>query len=274
MLMIFAHPDDESFGFAGTMLALADAGVKMSLIVATRGEEGEILVPGLATRENLGEVREGELRAAMKIVGIDDIHFLGYRDSGMPDTPPNLDPRAFVNQDVDVVASRIADIIAAFRPTIILTYGPDGIYAHPDHIMVNTVAWPAVLKAGEDGRWKTPNLYFSAAPKERMRRMAELPNGPFASMDPALVASLGMPASEITTWIDTAPFADRKREILMAHRTQVGDEGPFSQLPPEMRRTWFSVETMRTIPLPWNPEPDDVIAELLPAAAHDHPFRG
>ena len=66
LLMIFAHPDDESFGFAGTMLALADAGVQMSLIVATRGEEGEILVPGLATKENLGEVREGELRAAMK----------------------------------------------------------------------------------------------------------------------------------------------------------------------------------------------------------------
>jgi N-acetyl-1-D-myo-inositol-2-amino-2-deoxy-alpha-D-glucopyranoside deacetylase len=273
LLMIFAHPDDESFGFAGTMLALADAGVKMSLIVATRGEEGEILVPGLATKENLGEVREGELRAAMEIVGIDDIHFLGFRDSGMAGTPPNHDPRAFVNQDVNKVAATIADSIAELRPTIILTYGPDGIYAHPDHIMVNTVAWPAVLKAGEDGRWKTPNLYFSAAPKERMRRMAELPNGPFASMDPDLVASLGMPASEITTWIDTTPFADRKREMLMAHRTQVGEEGPFNQLPPEMRRIWFSVETMRTIPLPWNPDPDDVIAELLPAAAHDHPFR-
>jgi N-acetyl-1-D-myo-inositol-2-amino-2-deoxy-alpha-D-glucopyranoside deacetylase len=171
------------------------------------------------------------------------------------------------------VAGRIADIIAELRPTIILTYGPDGIYGHPDHIMVNKVAWPAVLKAGEDGRWKTPNLYFSAAPKERMRRMAELPNGPFTSMDPDFVATLGTPASEITTWIDTTPFADRKREILMAHRTQVGDDGPFSQLPPEIQRTWFSVETMRIVPLPWNPEPNDVLAELLPAAAHDHPFR-
>ncbi|HYP60910.1 MAG TPA: hypothetical protein VEQ36_10835, partial [Thermomicrobiales bacterium] len=139
--------------------------------------------------------------------------------------------------------------------------------------MVNKVAWPAVLKAGEDGRWKTPNLYFSAAPKERMRRMAELPNGPLASMDPDFVATLGTPASEITTWIDTTSFADRKREIVMAHRTQVGDDGPFNQLPPEMQRTWFSIETMRTVPLPWNPEPTDVLAELLPEAAHDHPFR-
>ena len=173
----------------------------------------------------------------------------------MPNTPPNHDPRAFVNQDVGLVAGRIADIIAELRPTIILTYGPDGIYGHPDHVMVNKVAWPAVLKAGEDGRWKTPNLYFSAAPKERMRRMAELPNGPFASMDPELrrhSRHAGVRNHDLDRY-----DAIRRSQAgdLMAHRTQVGDDGPFSQLPPEMQRTWFSLETMRTVPLPWNPEP-------------------
>jgi LmbE family N-acetylglucosaminyl deacetylase len=80
LMMIFAHPDDESFGFAGTASALSDAGHEVSYVVATRGEVGEILVEGLATRETLGEVREGELRTALEIIGVRDLHLLGFRE--------------------------------------------------------------------------------------------------------------------------------------------------------------------------------------------------
>jgi LmbE family N-acetylglucosaminyl deacetylase len=273
MLMIFAHPDDESFGFAGTLTALHEAGVEVSLVTATRGEEGQILVPELATRETLGRVREQELRDAMGLVGVTDIRFLGFHDSGMAGSPENANPKAFMNQDVEAVAETVADIIIEKRPTMVLTYGLDGVYGHPDHVMIHKVAFTAVLKAGEDGRWKTPNLYYSSAPRERFRRMTELPNNPFASMDPAVVAAFGTPANEITTWIDTSRWADQKVAVLKAHRTQVGDDGPFRDLPDEVRQMWFSLETARTVPLPWNPQPVDVLAELLPGAAHDHPFR-
>ena len=248
-------------------------GVEVSLVTATRGEEGEILVPGLATRETLGRVREQELRDAMALVGVTDIRFLDFHDSGMAGSPENANPRAFMNQDVDAVAEKVAGIIAETRPTIVLTYGLDGVYGHPDHVTAHKVALAAVLKAGDDGRWQTPNLYYSSAPRERFRRMMELPNSPFASMDPAVVATFGTPAGEITTWIDTSAWADQKVAVLKAHRYQVGDDGPFRDFPEDVRRTWFSLETARMVPLPWNPQPDDVLAEILPGAAHDHPFR-
>jgi LmbE family N-acetylglucosaminyl deacetylase len=272
IVVIFAHPDDESFGFAGTLSAMSDAGHEATYVVGTRGEVGEILVEGLATRENLGEVREGELRLALDLMGVSDLRLLGYRDSGMAGSDENNDPRAFINQDVDLVSDAIAEIILEKKPTIVLTYGIDGIYGHPDHIMAHKVATAAVLKAGARG-WQTPNLYYSSASRERIKRMALLPNSPFASMTPKQLDSFGTPAAEITTWLDIREYSARKLAAIKAHRTQVGDNGPFAQLSEEERAMWLSVETVRIIPLPWNPEPVDVLHDILPSAAVDHPLR-
>ena len=150
-------------------------------MVGTRGEAGEILVPGLATKENLGEVREQELRSALQILGVDGLRLLGYRDSGMAGSPDNDDPRAYVKQDVEKVASIVAGILTEIRPDIVLTYGPDGIYGHPDHIMAHRVGTRAVMRAADEG-WQTPHVYYSAAAKGRIKWMAELPDGPFAKM--------------------------------------------------------------------------------------------
>jgi len=273
LVVIFAHPDDESFGFGGLLAAFADAGFESTYVVGTRGEVGEILVPGLATRDTLGELREQELRAALKILGVGDVRFLGFRDSGMVGTPDNDDPRAFINQDVDEVASTVADIIVEKRPTIVLTYGPDGIYGHPDHIMAHKVGTAAVRIAGERG-WQTPSLYYSAASRERIKRMAERPNGPFARTPPDVLKTFGTPQDQITTWMDITKYRERKLAALRAHRSQVGDNGPLADLPQEEREMWFSIETARAVPLPWNPDPVDVLAEFMPRAAVDHPFRG
>lgn len=273
LVIIFAHPDDESFGFAGTLSAMTDAGHEATYIVGTRGEVGEILVEGLATRETLGAVRESELRIALEMMGVTDLRLLGYRDSGMAGSEENYDPRAFINQDVDIVADAIAEVLIERQPTIVLTYGIDGIYGHPDHIMAHKVALAGVLKAGERG-WQTPNLYFSSASRERIKRMSELPNSPFASMPKEQLATFGTPSSEITTWLDIRDYSARKLAVLKAHRTQVGDDGPFAHATEEERNMWLSIETARMIPLPWNPDPVDVLLEILPQAAEDHPLRG
>jgi len=272
LVVIFAHPDDESFGFGGVLSAAADAGWETTYVVGTRGEVGEILVPELATRETLGEVREGELRAALDMLGVNDVCILGYRDSGMNGTPENDHPQAFVNQDVEEVAEIVAEIILEKRPTVVITYGPDGIYGHPDHIMAGKVGEAAVCKAGERG-WQTPNLYYSSASRERIRRMANHPNNPFAKMAPELLETFGTPSAEITTWMDIRAFSERKLDALRKHRTQVGDNGPFAHLSEEDRRLWMSLETARMVPLPWNPHPQDVLHDLLPEAPTDLPFR-
>ena len=272
LVVIFAHPDDESFGFGGVLSAFAEAGFETTYVVATRGELGEILVPELATRDTLGEVRERELRAALRLLGVADLRMLGFRDSGMDGSPENQDPRAFMNQDVDVVAETVAGIIVEKQPTIVITYGLDGIYGHPDHIMAHKVGHAAVLKAADLG-WKTPNLYYSSASRERVKQMASYPNSAFAKMAPEVLETFGTPAAEITTWMDTSAYWERKLSALRAHRTQVGDNGPFGHLSDDDRQMWLSVEMARTVPLPWNPDPRDVLAELLPMAAADHPFR-
>lgn len=272
LVVIFAHPDDESFGFGATLAAAADAGWETTYVVGTRGECGEILVPELATRETIGQVREAELLAAGKLLGLHDVRFLGFRDSGMAGTVENDDPRAFINQDVATVAEMVARIIVERRPTIVITYGPDGIYGHPDHIMAHKVGYAAVMLAADEG-WRTPNLYYSSASRERIRRMASHPNGPFARMAPEQIETMGTPATEITTWLDIRSFADRKLAALWAHRTQVGNDGPFAHLSDEERKLWLSLETARMVPLPWNPEPSDVLHDLLPQAPADHPFR-
>lgn len=272
MVLNFAHPDDESFGFGGLLAAFSRAGHESTYIVATRGEAGEILVPGLATHENLGEVREQELRAALDILGVGDVRFLGFRDSGMAGSAENADPRAYINQDVEHVADRVAAVLLEKKPDIVLTYGPDGIYGHPDHIMAYQVGTAAVMKAAKRGL-EIPNLYYSAAPKSRIKWMAQIPNGPFKDWSEEDLANMGTPVAEITTWMDISEFLPTKLRALRAHRTQVGDNGPLSHLTEQDRAVWLSLETARMVPLPWNTQPDDVLAALLPQAPPDHQFR-
>jgi LmbE family N-acetylglucosaminyl deacetylase len=272
LVVIFAHPDDESFGFAGLLSAFSDAGHESTCVVGTLGEAGEILVPGLATPENLAEVRERELREALEILGVGDLRMLGYRDSGMAGTVENADPRAYINQDVDAVAERVAGILVEKQPDIVLTYGPDGIYGHPDHIMAHKVGTAAVMLAAETG-WRVPSLYYSALSKGRLRWIVDRQGGAFAGMTGEALAALGTPHEEITTWMDVSAFYPRKLRALRAHRSQVGDDGPLANLTEAEREFWFSLESARMIPLPWNPDPTDVFASLLPPVPADQPFR-
>ena len=263
ILTILAHPDDESFGLAGTLATLTDRGVGVTLVCATRGEAGEILVEGIATKENLGELRERELREAMAIVGVRDIRFLGYRDSGMAGTEENADPRAFVNADHDAVVTILVGFIAELKPDAVTTFGPDGIYGHPDHIKAHEVATAAVHRAAENGLWETPSLYYAAASRERVREFAKYPRSPFSSMSQEELASFGTPDEAISTRLDISANLERKRAAIKAHRSQVGDDEPFAFLPREVAERYTRYETLRQVPLPWNPHPTDLLKQLI-----------
>lgn len=263
LLVVLAHPDDESFGLAGTMATLTDHGVDVTLVCATRGEVGEILAPELATRVNLGEVREGELRMATAHVGVRDVRFLGFRDSGMAGTEDNQDPRAFINADSEHVISTIVRIIEEVKPTIVITFGSDGIYGHPDHIFAHEVATAAVHRAAETGIWKVDALCYNAISRDRIRRVAELPNNPFSSMSKGQLSALGTPDDQITTKLDISRQLERKRAAISSHRTQIDPRGLWSDLPPEEVNQFMSTELLRLEPLPWSPESGDPLRDLL-----------
>lgn len=273
LLVVLAHPDDEAFGLAGTLRLLASRGVPVTLVTATRGEAGEILVPELSVRATLGAVREQELRAAMAVAGVTDIRLLGYRDSGMAGTPENDDPRSLVRADPAEVVALIAQTIRDVRPAAVVTFGADGIYGHPDHIAIHhhttaavALAADATAPAGLGEPWRVSGLYYNALPRERAQRMAERADGPFRSLSAEQIAGLGTPIREIAVTMPVADVVDTKERVIRLHRTQIDPRGPFAGLPREMVRQMMSWEFLRRIDLPWAAATEpaaDPIADLF-----------
>lgn len=149
MLVILAHPDDESFGMGGTLAHYAALGVEIHLICATRGEVGEVGPEYLEGYESIAELREAELICAAGHLGLEQVHFLDYRDSGMPGTPENEHPGALAGADLDEVAQKIAGLIREIRPDVVVTFDPIGGYRHPDHIFIHRAATAAFRRSGD-----------------------------------------------------------------------------------------------------------------------------
>jgi LmbE family N-acetylglucosaminyl deacetylase len=272
LLAIFPHPDDETFTAAGVLAAAADRGVDVTVISATRGEAGESSIAGLDDPEQLGTVRERELRDAMRQLGVSDVRFLGYRDSGMEGSAQAEHPRAFVRAPVPIAAAELVIHIRAIRPRTILTFGPEGLYGHPDHLHLHVVVMQAVLDAadphkGEQGgheQWQTPALYFAAFPREEMLALLDRPGSSLASLSEQARANLGVPRAEITHAVDIGPWAERKRAAIAAHVTQVGDGGPLSEVPAAVRERQLQREYFVRASLPWSTPADaqDIIDVL------------
>lgn len=148
LLAVLAHPDDESFGMGGTLALYASRGVDVHLVCATRGEVGEVTPELLEGFESIANLRESELRCAAGILGLTGVHFLDYRDSGMPGSPDNTHPRALAAQPLDEVASKVVRIIRALKPQVVLTFDPIGGYRHPDHIAIQQATVRAFELAG------------------------------------------------------------------------------------------------------------------------------
>jgi len=161
LVLVHAHPDDETIANGATMATYAAAGVHVTLVTCTRGEEGEVLVPDLAhlaadRDDDLGAHRVGELATAMQALRVSDHRFLGgagrWRDSGMMGLASNERPDCFWRADLDEAAGELVAVLREVRPQVLVTYDPQGGYGHPDHIQAHRVTCAAVRSLPGDER--------------------------------------------------------------------------------------------------------------------------
>jgi LmbE family N-acetylglucosaminyl deacetylase len=227
-------------------------GWDVTLVCATRGEVGEISDPALATPETLPQVREQELHDAMAALGVRDVRFLGYRDSGMAGTPENADPRALANADAEEVVARYDQLLREIRPDVVITWDPSGGYGHPDHMAVHRLASEAVRRAEGEGHGPA-SLYYFAIPVEKFAAVAEelARQGVQMISDEMRASMQNLPHPTPTTAIDVRPFLAQKTAAMAAHRTQFQDQGPFTRLPQAMRDEFMATEYLQRVLPPW-----------------------
>ena len=220
LLLVHAHPDDESISTGGVMMKAKAHGHRVVLVTATRGEAGEIYNMDEATsRPRLGEIRTNELRAADEILGVDRQEFLGYRDSGMVDTPDNKDPRSFHQAPLEEAANKLAVFLREERPDVVVTYADDGVYGHPDHIKANAVT-NAALDLMEREGMPVKKLYYTAVPRSSMEAYAEQFPEQAEEQARRNMRIAGTPDELITTRVDVHDYIDRKLEAFRAHVSQ------------------------------------------------------
>jgi N-acetyl-1-D-myo-inositol-2-amino-2-deoxy-alpha-D-glucopyranoside deacetylase len=239
ILLVHAHPDDETINNGATMALYADRGAHVTLVTCTRGEEGEVLVPALShlssgEQDQLGAHREIELADAMKALGISDYRFLGaptkkFRDSGMMGTEPNNNPDVFWQADVDIAAQILVEVIEEVKPHILITYDEIGGYGHPDHIQAHRVA----MRAAELSQWQIQKIYWNTMPKsvlaDGIAKMKEVGSDFFGAES---VDDLPFAKDDefVTTLIDGGQYVDAKMAAMKAHETQISLDGPFFAL--------------------------------------------
>jgi LmbE family N-acetylglucosaminyl deacetylase len=273
LLVCYAHPDDEQV-VTGTMRRCLDQGMRVGLVCATRGEAGGIADPSLATHETLGSVREQELRNALRVVGVEDLYFLDYRDSGMAGSALNADPRSFINADPLEVVGRLVSVIRDFKPTVMVTFDETGGYGHPDHIAIHNWATQAFHVAADPSQFaelgpacQPARLYYASVPRSLRARLAE-----WAAQNNITVWLLnvppdrfGMPDETVTHRVPVANYVQMKLDSVKQHRTQMPPDSPFVKFSDELKQTWYSTEHFAFaagVPLPPNYDPSDLFAGL------------
>ncbi len=265
LLSVLAHPDDESFGMGGTLALYAQRGVSVHLACATRGEVGSMDEDCLEGFKSIAERRESELRCAAGVLGLKGVHFLGYRDSGMPGSADNSHPNALAAQPIETVAAKVAHLIRELRPEVVLTFDPIGGYKHPDHIACHQATVRAFHLAGDASfsddlpPFQPKKLYFHVIPKGLLKfGVAVLPlfgrdphkfgrNGDIDLVD--LVRDGNFP---IHATINYRSVLDKKNDASACHESQLGGgvprNGPISWI---MRQIGGGTDQfMRAYPVP------------------------
>jgi N-acetyl-1-D-myo-inositol-2-amino-2-deoxy-alpha-D-glucopyranoside deacetylase len=239
LLLVHAHPDDETINNGATMALYAALGAHVTLVTCTRGEEGEVLVPELAhlashEQDKLGQHREIELANAMKALGVTDFRYLGnpsvvYRDSGMMGTSHNERPDVFWQADLNQASEHLVRIIDEVKPHVLITYDEIGGYGHPDHIQAHRVA----MAAAEKAKWSIPKIYWNTMPKsviaDGIEKMKALGTD-FFGAESADDLPFAKDDEFVTTLIDGNDFVQAKMDAMAAHLTQIALDGPFFAL--------------------------------------------
>jgi N-acetyl-1-D-myo-inositol-2-amino-2-deoxy-alpha-D-glucopyranoside deacetylase len=273
LLLVHAHPDDETIGTGATMAKYAAEGAGVTLVTCTGGERGEVLVPELAhlahdRDDTLAEHRREELAEAMRLLGVTDHRFLGgfgrYSDSGMAwhedghatvgdDVPAN----AFWNADLTEAATLLVEIIREVRPQVLTTYDEFGNYGHPDHIQAHRVAmYAAQLAAVPSYRrdlgepWEIAKIYWQAMSESRWRRSLRAirdagDTTSFQGLDPDGPLPMATPDADLVAEIDGSAYAEQKVAALLAHRTQIEVDGPFFALSNHVGNEVLAIESFR-----------------------------
>ncbi|WP_067825362.1 PIG-L family deacetylase [Actinomadura kijaniata] len=246
LMAVHAHPDDEVLGTGGLLARCAAEGIRTVLVTCTNGEQGDDeggRKPGEPGHDDAGVARRrlAELAESARILGIDHVEPLGYRDSGMDGWDANGHPEAFANLPVERGAARVAELIEKYRPQVVVTYDENGGYGHPDHIQAHRVAVAAVERTGIADK-----LYYPAVPRSAVRemglRMRELGIEGFDE----LPDDFGVPDEMIHAVLDVSEHAGRKFKALEAHASQ-GDSIFLLRLPEEARQAMFGSEAFTRV---------------------------
>jgi LmbE family N-acetylglucosaminyl deacetylase len=238
ILAVFAHPDDESLACGGTLARAADAGAKIVLICATRGEHGSICDPSLVPDGNLGRVRAQELRDAAAILGIGEVIVLDHPDGDLRWA------------DVELFQDEIVMMLRRHRPDAVITFDEDGLYWHLDHIGVHERTSAAVSSLGG----AAPPLYFVTMPNGMMREVARAAHAkggapPDSSLWGIAPDVFGFETEPPTFSIDVRHWVVRKLSALRCHRTQMGPYNPFVWIDEAEARRWLGLELFRRAPI-------------------------
>jgi N-acetyl-1-D-myo-inositol-2-amino-2-deoxy-alpha-D-glucopyranoside deacetylase len=230
MLAVFAHPDDECLVAGGTLKACSERGLETIVISLTRGEQGSIAHPNLATRETLGTVRESELRAACERLGVTAVECFDYPDGSL------------AWADATEIESVLSERIEYWQPEIIITFGPEGLYWHPDHIAVYELTKATVSSLQKEGF--CPCIYYATFPDNHMTELAQRLesrglNFNAWGLNPK---AFGSTSSTITTCLDVRQYLDAKLDALNCHRTQFGKENLFASLPRDLAKEFLGWE--------------------------------
>jgi len=236
ILAVLAHPDDETFGLGGTLAFYSQKGYNAYYLCATRGEAGSVDEEHLVGYKDTAELRSDELMRAAKILGLKDVFFLGYHDSGMPGMEANKHPDAQINHSIDEVAGRVVKYIRELKPDVVITFDPIGGYKHPDHIHIHNATLLAFEKADEasfhpeaGAPFKPRALYFHVFPRGFLKWAIRLM--PLFGRDPRkfgrngdidltdLVVDFPVHAS-----IDIRPVAEIKQHASVQHASQGGGQ--------------------------------------------------
>ncbi len=252
-----AHPDDESIATAGTLARAVDAGHRVVLVFATRGEHGEPVPGVLAEGEQLALRRTVEVFESAAIIGAERVEFLGWTDSGMAGEATTELAGSFWQADVEHAARRLALILEEEQPEVLTTYDDHGGYGHPDHIQVHRVGIRAAELAGvavvvqssmnRDLMVRSFALAAEMGIDLEAEAAAAAADGEDRKVpDPADFDGIGTPEAELTHMVDAGPALDRKRASMLAHASQIGPDHFMARMPPEafayvFGQEWYQV---------------------------------
>ncbi len=221
-MAIFAHPDDEAFGTGGVLSKYADAGVEVHLVMATLGEAGQVANPAVQLTQPMGAWRERELRRACASYGVHHLHLLGFMDGQTTVAPQSL------------AVFKIVKLLRQYQPQVVISFGPEGIYGHYDHLAVHRWVTAAVQLAAQPERWpeagpaqRVAKVYHRAVPQDSIAAIEKTTGRTAVPIDDVPFPFVGYPMEQITTIVDVRAYVDKKLAGVRCHASQIDPTSPY-----------------------------------------------